>query len=307
MSPNEYHFVFGLLPQREPFHLLHYLCLASCIAVNRPRRVVVHCLHQPWGPLWDRILPQIEVSPVPPDRLELPKQHKDTFIARFAYAHLADFVRLQILLQGGIYADMDTLFVRPLPQHLFECACVMGLERLDSSAPASSAGGSLCNAFIMAEPGSAFIRLWLERMPAAFDGTWSAHSTFLPYALSRECPELIHVEPEESFFALDWTQSGIAALFEHRVDLPAGAFSLHLWAHLWWDRARQDVSRFSAERLTPAYVRHADTTYACLARPFLPPGPGQSRLRYQGEQWADAASIAWARCPVRAVRRRLGL
>ena len=189
MIPNEYHFVFGLLPQREPFHLLHYLCLASCIAVNRPRRVVVHCLHQPWGPLWDRILPRIEVARVPPGRLELPKRHKDTFIARFAYAHLADFVRLEILLQhGGIYADMDTLFVRPLPPHLFECPCVMGLERLDSSAPAASVGGSMCNAFIMAEPGSAFIRLWLERMPAAFDGSWSAHSTFLPYALSREVP-----------------------------------------------------------------------------------------------------------------------
>ena len=33
--PNVYHFVFGLRPQTEPFHLMFYLCLASCLAVNR--------------------------------------------------------------------------------------------------------------------------------------------------------------------------------------------------------------------------------------------------------------------------------
>lgn len=33
------HFAFGLWTQTEPFHLMYYLCLASCKAVNNPERI----------------------------------------------------------------------------------------------------------------------------------------------------------------------------------------------------------------------------------------------------------------------------
>ena len=42
MIPRTFHFVFGLKPQTEPFHLMYYLCLASCLAVERPQAVVLH-------------------------------------------------------------------------------------------------------------------------------------------------------------------------------------------------------------------------------------------------------------------------
>jgi hypothetical protein len=220
--------------------------------------------------LWDRIVPRIDVVPISPETLNVSLRYHDPFIAKYSYAHVADFVRLQILLEhGGVYADMDTLFVRPLPSSLFQATCVIGHERVDTSVTASS-GGSLCNAFIMAESDAAFIRLWLSRMPGAFDGSWTRHSTFLPYELSVQRPDLIHTEPEESFFSFDWTPDGIANLFERSVQLPKGAYSLHLWAHLWWDRERQDFSRFSADQLTLDYVRQMNTTYANAARRFLP-------------------------------------
>jgi len=212
-------------------------------------------------------------------------------------------LRLQVLLaHGGVYADMDTLFLRPPPPPLFRQACVMGRERLDTTVPQAAAGGSLCNALIMAEPNADFLRRWLERLPDAFDGSWSGHATFLPYALSRRHPELIHVEPEASFYPFDWTPDGIAALFERRAEVPEATLSLHLWAHLWWDRARRDVSRFSAERLTAGYVRHADTTYAQLARRFLPRGREQSWLRYRTELAREQARAAVAAAAVRLRR-----
>jgi hypothetical protein len=37
--PNQFHFVFGLRKQREPFHLAHYLCLESCRCVNQPESI----------------------------------------------------------------------------------------------------------------------------------------------------------------------------------------------------------------------------------------------------------------------------
>ena len=211
--------------------------------------------------------------------------YTDPKVEKYRYAHLADFIRLRLLLDhGGVYADMDTLFLSALPVEFFGFPCVMGREAVDPFVPAGAVGGSLCNAFIMAEPGSAFIRRWLDEMPGAFDGSWSRHSTFLPYRLSQQFGDLLHVEPENSFFALDWTPSGLADLFERRVTLTEPAYSLHLWAHLWWDPARRDFSRFNAKRLTTGYVHHADTTYARLARRFMPPGLSPSKTRYRLEK-----------------------
>ena len=289
--PNIYHFVFGLRPQTKPFHLLHYLCLASCLAVNKPERLFVHLKNEPFGPLWDAIRPRIEVLPISDEDLVFDLPYADEFMRQYAYAHVADFVRLRILLRhGGVYADMDTIFVAPTPECLFDAPCVMGHERVVDD-NTSGLSGSLCNALIMAEPQAEFIRLWLQRMPAAFDGSWSNHSTFLPFALATQHPELIRVEPEASFFALDWTAQGIADLFERDVPLPPGCFSLHLWAHLWQDFARRDFSRFSEEQLSPAYVAHAETTYARLARRFLPEGLAPSLAEYARETSAWEARL----------------
>lgn len=282
--PRIYHFIFGLKPQVEAFHPVHYLCLLSCIGINRPDAVMFHFIHEPFGPLWDRIKPALTLRPwqgvIPLDQLANDPE------SSFRYAHESDFVRLDVLArEGGVYADMDTLFVRPMPESLFQHDCVMGHETVDRSAR-PPARGSLCNALIMAIPGAQFIEIWRQRMAASFDGSWSAHSTFLPYQLSVAHPTLIHVEPRQSFFHLDWTAAGIRQLFEQDVPLPEGVYSLHLWAHLWWRRSRRDVSRFHQGRLTPAYLRHARTTYARISRQCLPGDfPRPSLLRY----WFETA------------------
>ena len=54
-----------------------------------------------------------------------------------------------------------------------------------------------------------------------------------------------------------------------------GIYSMHLWSHCWWSAQTRNTARFHGGRLTPAYVRHADTTYASLARPFLPADLGR--------------------------------
>ena len=81
---------------------------------------------------------------------------------------------------------------------------------------------------------------------------------------------MVDVLPENRFYSFDWTRHGIAGLFESDRQIDADALSLHLWAHLWWDVSRRDVSNFNHQRLTPAWVAHARTTYARQARAFLP-------------------------------------
>jgi hypothetical protein len=160
----------------------------------------------------------------------------------------------------------------------------------------------------MGEPGAAFVRRWMEGLHAAFGESWSDHSTFLPYRLAVAFPQDIHIAPERAFFHYDWTPGGLRSLFTAPGAVPDGLYSLHLWAHLWWHRHRRDFSPFHAGRLTPAYVRHAETPYARLARPFLPPDlPGQDRASWRREQRAAAIedAAAWWRRRATQLGRRV--
>lgn len=279
--PNVFHFVFGLREQTEPFHLMYYLCLASCLEVNRPDAVHFHYHNEPYGEWWERIKPRLTLRRIEPEQFVAGFQYDDPQVAAFRYAHLADFARLRILLEeGGIYADIDSLFLRPFPREWLARQFILGQEKAPADAEVA---GSLCNAWIASAPGAEFGQRWLDGMSEAFDGSWSNHSTLLPYRLSQAFPQLVHVEPESAFYALDWTPRQINDLFLRNVQLPEDAYSLHLWNHLWFDRQRLDFSHFHGQRLNPDYVAFANTTYARHARRFLPADIRSSRLANYGQ------------------------
>jgi glycosyltransferase involved in cell wall biosynthesis len=270
--PNIVHFVFGLAPQVEPFHPVHYLAIESCRQVLEPDRILFHHRHEPYGRWWELARPQLELVPAGAAP-ELPASvYADGLVPeRFRYAHVADFVRLDALIaHGGIYADMDTLFVRPFPDELRAHPFVIGREDPVRDERTGERRASLCNALMAAEPGSAYARVWRERMADALNGTWSNHSGFLADELAEELPGEVHVEPKQTFFPFGHTQQGLEALLERSVEVD-GAVSIHLWAHLWWDPHRRDFSDVHALALTAPAIRTHDTTYNRLARRFLPP------------------------------------
>jgi hypothetical protein len=274
--PRHFHFVFWLRPQAQPFHLAHYLCLASCRLLHPGATLFFHHRHLPHGPWWERIAGELTLCPVTqrPAGFE-PRHYSATAEGRFIvdhgldYAHEADFIRLDALLQaGGAYVDMDTLFVTPYPEALFRHACVLGEENAVLG-PRGLLEPSLCNAVILARPGDPFVRAWREAAAEAFDGRWSQHSCRLATRLWYEGVADLHVAPQRSFYAFGADPIGLQALFMERCDALEGLHSIHLWAHLWWSEQRRDFSRFHAGLLDEDYVRHADTTYARLARRFL--------------------------------------
>jgi hypothetical protein len=270
--PRTFHFVFGLREQREPFHLAFYLCLESCRAVNRPDRIFFHYHHEPWGRYWELVRPHLTLVRVPLDPFVSGFAYANPAVARYRYAHQSDFIRLEKVLEhGGVYADIDTLFVNPFPDRLFSESFVLGREGDVVPSPGEPAEPSLCNALIMSEPGAEFGRRWLEEMPLAFDGTWSRHSTLLPERLRQRHPDLVRVEPQRTFYKHAWTREGLGTLLEGLDRDFTGVVSMHLWSHLWWARGRRDFSSFHAGRLTERRVARVDTTYNVAARPHLPP------------------------------------
>jgi hypothetical protein len=273
--PNIVHFVYGLAPRVEPFRLVHYLAVESCRRVLRPERIFFHYDRLPYGAYWDLVRPHLtlrRVAPVP----EVLAARYDTGLVpeRYRYAHHADFVRLDALIaHGGVYADIDTLFVRPYPRELFDRPFVIGSEGDVPDELDGRPRPSLCNAVLLAEPGSLFARTWRAEMGAALNGTWSNHSGFLPHRLSRRLPEHVHVEPRTSFFAFPADRAGLARLFTEDVPVPEDCYSIHLWEHLWHDRDRRDFSDFHGGLLTAEHIAVGDSTYARLARPLLPELP----------------------------------
>lgn len=274
--PRVFHFVFALREQREPFHLLHYLCLASCLAVNRPKAVVFHYRHEPFGPWWERIrfrleLRQVEDAPAGFDTERYDKTSEGRLIRRLGidYAHEADFLRMDILLaEGGIYADMDTLFVRSYPDEWLADRFVIG-EEYAPLEPGATLRPSLCNAVMMARAGDPFARAWRDGMAGAFDGRWNSHSCREAGKLWQWHPEQLRVLPSVYFYRYGSTPEGLASLLEETDDDHPDLFSVHLWAHLWWGAARRDMSELHAGMIDENWILNGSSTLARLARPYL--------------------------------------
>jgi hypothetical protein len=273
----DFHFVFGLRPQSEPFHLAHYLALESCRRTQAPDAIHLHCRHLPWGPWWEAIAPHLSIHRVDaaPRGFD-PARYAETLEGRliakmgYDYAHEADFLRLEILLAGGgAYADIDTLFVSRYPDAWFGQDCVLGEE---PSLPGEDGvlRPSLCNAVVLARAGSPFVKRWLDDARETFDGTWNRHSCAAAARLWSESPGGILVLPQRVFYRHGPGREGIVALFEQRDDRIEGIASLHLWAHLWWDVAREDFTHFHAGLFTPDWVARGSSTVATIAQRYLP-------------------------------------
>jgi hypothetical protein len=271
MIPRVVHFVFGLRSQDEPFHLLHYVAVESCRRVLRPDEIRLHVHELPYGLYWDLARPLVtlvRIEPVPEVELSVPDD-----LRPYAYARHSDVVRLELLERhGGMYADIDTVFHTAVPQELWREEAVIGREDAVKYPDSASPEASLTNALIMSRPGAWFVEEWKRRVISAMDNTWSAHSCRVATRLAGERPDRVRVEPQSRFSPFDHTPSGLKALLEQplRRGSLVDSSSVHLMAHLWWDRNRRDFVSFSAGDATEEHLRTADTPLAQLARPYLP-------------------------------------
>ena len=265
------HFVFGLRDQDEPFHLVHYLSIASAIAVVQPAEVFVHCDKLPYGIYWDLIRPHVSLHRVQPADAVEAFPYEDTLVQSSVHAHHADIIRLDVLLEyGGLYADIDTLWVTRPPEACWVAEAAIGREVDVFDERIGRARPSLSNALLFSQRGSAFLRSWRGRIEAALDGSWSAHSCLLADDLATESPTAVHVEPQRTFHHFPPSREGLHDLLVGQVEDLDGVAAVHLCAHLWWSEQRRDLSDVHALQIDEAWVRTSPSTYAQLARPFLP-------------------------------------
>jgi Glycosyltransferase sugar-binding region containing DXD motif len=275
----DFHFVFGLREQTEPFHLLHWLSIASCLAVNRPDAIHFHFRNEPFGVWWDRIKPMLTLHRIPERIVGFSPEHyrnsdEGRLIERLdlSYAHQTDFLRLDILIEhGGVYADIDTLFAQRYPDDWFDSEFAIGEENASlASNQNATIRPSLCNAVLFAHPRARFANAWRENMSLVFDGTWNRHSCDEPARLWRTMPDAVRVLPAVYFYRYGGSIAGLRTLLEESDRAHSDLYSVHLWAHLWWAETRKDFSHVHAGEIDEAWIRSRDCTLANLARRFLP-------------------------------------
>jgi len=208
MNINKIHFIFGLSDDfnNKPFIYFHYLCLKSCYLIQKNCKIYIHCLYEPENNVWwDKIKDFCNVVKY--------KSLPDIVYTRngkkvWRIEHQSDIFRLLILKeQGGVYADIDTLFYKQFPQTFFDKEFLIGTEYCYENGKKLYMSG-LCNALIVCKPNAKFLNIWMDEYKYNYDAEdWNKLSVITPEQLSRLHKDLIHIEPVESFHKYGWEKT----------------------------------------------------------------------------------------------------
>lgn len=220
MIPNNIHFIFGLKEQTSELMFVHYLAVLSAKMINKPDNLFFYYHYEPYGKWWDKLKTFVELV-----KVEIPIKWGNEHIKH--YTHAVDFIKMYILFnKGGIYMDIDTITVNSYSKYLNN-KFVMGQQTRPTG---------LCNAIMMSEPKSQFLKIWLDNYEKIFKsnplGTkeLGLASCKLPYELSKKFKNLITVLDPETFFIPNWDKCDM--IFEKKNDINPKLLTLHLWENL---------------------------------------------------------------------------
>ena len=247
MIPNVVHFVYI---KERPWKLHHYLSIKSATRLN-PEKINIWLDKEPKGEWWELTKPLVELHFIDP-----PTEIFGTPITQ--PAHKSDVIRLQVLLEyGGIYADTDTIFVKPF-NDILNNKFVLGQQGVDGCE-------GLCPAVILSEKDSTFGQYWLAGFNEHFKGgppgsdTWCTHSVQYPRYLSQQIPNDITILNHEAFFWPLYHQHHIEMLFEqnHKFE---NAYSHHLW---------ESSGKEYLDTLTIDHIKNQNTTFTNIVKDLI--------------------------------------
>jgi glycosyltransferase involved in cell wall biosynthesis len=217
--PNIIHFVFGLKEGGDAtFSFFNYAAVASALHVQRPEMVLLHYHTEPQGVFWDLVKPYVQLR-----RIRLFDSIFGNPITH--YAHKADVVRLEALLEfGGIYLDIDVITLRPFDPLLLTSGAdmVMGQEGENGRI-------GLCNAVIIASKSSPFLRRWYDLYRTFDQSQWNYHSVVLPGEMAKRYPDEIAVLGSRAFFWPLWDDAGQRLMFSSNEYDYADNYAVHIW------------------------------------------------------------------------------
>jgi hypothetical protein len=247
-TPKIVHFIY-LSEKLEDFSFIYYVALKSAKLQNPDYEIKLHSNVQPTGPYWNCVADFVGL-----ERVHIPNAIFGVKINRVQ--HKVDVLRLEILLaHGGIYLDLDTVCVRPFDRFISN-KVVMGRQN----------DFGLCNAVIVSPNNSEFLRIWYDGYREFHNDQWDEFSVKLPMKISAEQPDLIDVEPPETFFLPNFLPNSLPDLYDGLKQFPE-AHVFHLWAY---------VAKEYIDEINIFSIFECETTYNLAARAVV--GDDKQRL-----------------------------
>ena len=243
--PKLVHIVWFNQTNRTELRFHHLMTLLSVTRFIKPRTIIFHGDSMPTGKWWDYF---IQKSNTTSTKVKHSPATAPTEIFGHpikVYEHQTDIVRHEILLKyGGIYTDLDVIFVKSLDSLL--CYDMVMGEELK---------GWLTNGIMLAKRQAPFLKEWYRAYKKNFnDYVWNLNSVVLPGMIWKIHPEMIHVE-HNSMNHPTWESSGMQQLY--------GEGDLYDWSnnycvHLWY--RKYDID------LDPETIKPLNTTVGQLFR-----------------------------------------
>lgn len=251
MIPKVLHLIHLSSKTNRLWKLHHHLCVKSALINSNFDSINLWVDQEPIGEHWNQTKPFVNCIKLDPpiEIFGIPITEE---------AHKSDVIRLQILIEyGGIYADCDTIFIKPFDS-LLNNKCVMGQQNINGSE-------GLCPAVILAQPNSLFCKTWLHEFKNYFKGgpvgsdTWCSHSVYLPKILSNDLNDEITILSHDAFFWPLYHTNHMKALFEENHKFP-NAFSHHLW---------ESSGKKYLDTLKVSDIKQSNTTFSNLVKNLI--------------------------------------
>ena len=256
--PNIIHFVYGFKEQIEEFDLYKYLAIKSAYDINKPDKIYFHYFYEPHGYWWNKIKPYLTLELINP-----PTEIYGNNI--YHYAHKADIVRLQKLIEyGGIYLDIDTICLKSFSD-LLNNDFLMGIQTNSDNTKIYG----LCNAIILSKKNAPFAVNWLESYKTfrskGRDEYWDEHSVLMPYELSKIYSNEIKILNSNAFFYPLWYEINDILFNENiKIDEYKKIIKNNYCIHLW-----DTYSNNYLRSLTENIIFEKNTIYNIFCRKFL--------------------------------------
>ena len=194
LVPNIAHIIWATGDKEMDF--LFYLCVLSLLHVQAVEAVYIYGESPPTGRYWS-LLNDTRIKTVH-------RQFHGTVYNNPVrnIAHISDVLRTDIMLNsGGIYIDVDAVFVKPLSDYIRGYEAVMTLDfYFKQNRPFPN---TLNNGVMLGKKGATFWKLYMESMRTYYDDNWGHNSLHMPYKIKERHPETLHIEPHLQVMCVD--------------------------------------------------------------------------------------------------------
>jgi hypothetical protein len=234
--PKKIYYLFGLDENfiDKPFSFYNYLCILSAKVTNPTYEITIFYKHRPQNIHFDKLASFCNLVQLDQNPPFTPEQNSSLDKVGFAYyEHWCDLMRLYILYNyGGIYLDVDVVCTKPFDT-LLPHKMVMGQEQVrHKDIPYKKVIIGLCNAVILCEPQSPFIKKWIDEYFIEYKSNWWDYNSIqVPQLIAKKNPKLIYVQPYTSFFKFSYDCEGYLNLLEYNSDI-TNCYCIHLWTSM---------------------------------------------------------------------------